>query len=125
MHIETQPYPGFPTDLQPILSPLEAVSKGISIITENLFETRFKHLQELSKMGASVIIKGNLAIIKGVSKLHGANVQAHDLRGGAGLVLAGLSARGETVVESVQYIERGYEDFDKNLAMLGANIIKE
>ena len=121
---ETQPYPGFPTDLQPELSALETVCKGISIVTENLFETRFKHLQELSKMGASVTIRGSSAIIKGVNKLHGASVVAHDLRGGAGLTLAALVARGTTTIEQVKFIDRGYEDFEGTLKSLGADIVR-
>lgn len=121
---DTQPYPGFPTDLQPQLSVLECVSKGMSVITENLFETRFRHLQEMMKMGASITMKDRTAIIKGVPKLHSATVVAHDLRGGAALTLAGLVARGETVVENVGFIDRGYDRFEEKLNSLGADIIR-
>lgn len=119
---DTQPYPGFPTDLQPQLSVLETISRGISIVTENLFETRFRHLQEMMKMGANVIFRDRTAIIKGVSKLHAANVVAYDLRGGAALTLAGLIADGETVVENVGFIDRGYDKLEENLNSLGASI---
>lgn len=119
---DTQPYPGFPTDLQPLLSVLQTTSRGISVVTENLFETRFRHLQELSKMGAKVTFRDRTAIIKGVRHLHGAAVMAHDLRGGAALVLAGLAAKGQTIVENVNYVDRGYECFEKKLVELGAKI---
>lgn len=119
---ETQPYPGFPTDLQPQLSVLQTVSKGISIVTENLFETRFRHLQELSKMGASVTFRDRTAIIKGVGKLHAANIIAYDLRGGAALVLAGLVAKGRTTINNIKYIDRGYDGLEIKLNQLGADI---
>lgn len=119
---DTQPYPGFPTDLQPQLTVLESVSKGISIVTENLFETRFRHLQEMMKMGANITFRDRTAIIKGVEKLHSANVVAHDLRGGSALTLAGLVADGTTVVENVNFIDRGYERLEEKLEILGAEI---
>lgn len=121
-YIETQPYPGFPTDLQAPIMSLQAVSNGVSIITENIFENRFKHVSELSKMGASIRVKGRNAIIKGVERLSGAEVFAHDLRGGAALVLAGLSAIGTTVVNDIYHIDRGYENFETQLKKLGADI---
>lgn len=119
---DTQPYPGFPTDLQPQLTVLQTVSKGISIVTENLFETRFRHLQEMMKMGANITFKDRTAIIKGVHKLHSANVVAHDLRGGAALTLAGLVADGVTTVDNVRFIDRGYDSLEEKLKILGADI---
>lgn len=119
---ETATYPGFPTDLQPQMSVLLAVAKGMSIVTENLFETRFRHLSELAKMGAKVLIKDRVAIIEGVKFLHGAKVEAYDLRGGASLVLAGLVACGTTEVENIKYIDRGYVSLETTLSRLGADI---
>ena len=123
--IKTMPYPGFPTDLQPQLSTLLTLSKGTSIITENIFENRFKFMQEIQRLGAKAVINGNTMIIKGVKNLHGANVEATDLRGGAALVLAGMSAKGITKIDKLEYLLRGYENFDKKLNDLGANIIRE
>ena len=120
--IETQPFPGFPTDLQAQILAMQTISDGISIITENLFETRFKHVPELLKMGAKVTIKDRMAIVRGVSSLHGAEVVAGDLRGGAGLVLAGLVAKGQTEVLNTHYIDRGYEDLEYKLCSLGADV---
>lgn len=122
--IETMPYPGFPTDLQPQIVAMLATCKGTSVVVENLFETRYKYTNELIKMGADIIIKERNAIIKGVDKLYGAEVYATDLRGGAGLVLAGLMADGYTTVGNVAQIERGYENFEQTLSSLGANITK-
>ena len=119
---DTQPYPGFPTDLQPQLTVLGAVSKGISIVTENLFETRFRHLQEMMRMGAKVTFRDRMAVIRGVSRLHGASVISYDLRGGAALTLAGLVAKGVTTVENVKFIDRGYVRLEEKLKSLGANI---
>ena len=119
---DTQPYPGFPTDLQPQLTVLQTISRGISIVTENLFETRFRHLQEMMKMGANITFRDRTAIIKGVHKLHSANVVAHDLRGGAALTLAGLIANGVTMVENVKFIDRGYDCLEEKLKILGADI---
>lgn len=123
--IKTTPYPGFPTDLQPIFSTLLTVCKGTSIITENIFENRFKFIQEIKRMGAKATIEGKTLVIKGVKKLHSADVESTDLRGGASLVLAGLSAKGKTRVKKLEYLLRGYEDFDKKLRLLGADIIRE
>ena len=97
--IKTMPYPGFPTDLQPQLSTLLTLSKGTSIITENIFENRFKFMQEIQRMGAKAVLNGNTMIKKGVKNLHGANVEATDFRGGAALVLAGMSAKGITKID--------------------------
>ena len=118
----TGPYPSFPTDMQAQAMSLAAVSEGVSVISENVFETRFRHVPELIKMGADITVKGKTAIVKGVDKLYGASVVASDLRGGAALVLAALNAEGETVVNDVYHINRGYLDMDKKLALLGAEI---
>lgn len=123
--IKTMPYPGFPTDLQPLFTTFLTICKGTSIVTENIFENRYKFTQELKRMGAKINIEGKTAIIKGVRRLHGANVESTDLRGGASLVIAGIAARGITKVKKVEYILRGYENLDKKLNSLGANIIRE
>ncbi|ROR31941.1 UDP-N-acetylglucosamine 1-carboxyvinyltransferase [Mobilisporobacter senegalensis] len=123
-HIKTLPYPGFPTDMQPQMASLLAVSKGTSIVTESIFENRFKYVDELSRMGATVKVEGNSAIIDGVKGLTGAVVSAPDLRAGAALVIAGLVAEGFTIVDQIEYIERGYEDFDEKLQGLGARMEK-
>jgi len=120
--IDTQPYPGFPTDLQAQMLALQTISDGISVVTENLFETRFKHVPELIKMGAKVTLKDRMAIIRGVSTLYGAEVIAHDLRGGAGLILAGLVAKETTKVLNANYVDRGYEKIEEKYKMLGADI---
>ena len=122
--IETKPYPGFPTDLQAEISVMATLAKGSTMIVENLFETRFKHVPELQKMGARVKVKDRIAVFNGVKELHGANVTAYDLRGGAGLVLAGLVAKGETQVDGVNFVERGYENLEGKLLSLGADIRK-
>ncbi len=120
--IETQPYPGFPTDLQNQILTLQTVSRGTSVISENLFETRFKIFTELSKMGADITINNQIAIVKGVPKLYGANVIATDLRGGAGLVIAGLVAEGYTTVHDIFHIDRGYKNIEDDLQKLNADI---
>lgn len=120
--IETMPYPGFPTDLQAQMMALQSVGEGTCIIVENIFENRLKHASELVKMGADITVKGRTAVIKGVYELFGANVTAHDLRGGAALVLAGLRARGVTRVMDIGYINRGYYRLEENLSKLGADI---
>lgn len=122
LDIKTMPYPGFPTDMQSVFSAMLTTAKGTSIIVENIFENRFKYTQELNKMGAKITVEGKSAIIRGVRKIYGANVKATDLRGGAALVLAGLSAKGVTKVENIEYILRGYENFDKKLRNINANI---
>lgn len=123
-HVKTLVYPGFLTDMQPQMTTLLAVSKGTSTVTESIFENRFKYVDELSRMGASIKVESNTAIIDGVDKLTGAIVTAPDLRGGAALVIAGLMAEGFTVVENVEYIERGYEKFEYKMQQLGAMIEK-
>lgn len=123
-HVKTLPYPGFPTDMQPQITVALALSNGTSIVTESIFENRFKYVDELTRMGANIKVEGNTAIINGVSKYTGAGITAPDLRAGAALVLAGLSAEGFTTVDDIRYIERGYEDFDIKLKSLGALIEK-
>ena len=122
VEIKTMPYPGFPTDMQSIFGAILAVAKGTSIITETIFENRFKYLTELKRMGAKNQQEGNVAIITGVKRLAGTSINSTDLRGGASLVLAGLQAKGITKVNNIEYILRGYENFDKKLNKLGANI---
>lgn len=123
-HVKTLPYPGFPTDMQPQITVALALSKGTSIVTESIFENRFKYVDELTRMGANIKVESNTAIIDGVSKYTGASISAPDLRAGAALVMAGLAAEGFTIVEDIQYIERGYEDFHLKLQGLGAQIEK-
>lgn len=120
--LETMTYPAFPTDLQPQMVAMLSTAKGCSIVVENLFETRFKYTQELAKMGADIIIKDRSAFIRGVPKLFGANVYTSDLRGGAGLVLAGLMADGYTTIHNANHIDRGYASIESDLEKLGANI---
>ena len=116
------PYPGFPTDMQSVFASMLTTAKGTSIIIENIFENRFKFTQELNKMGSKITIEGKSAIIRGVRKLYGTKVHATDLRGGAALVLAGLIAKGKTQIDNIEYILRGYENLDKKLNNLGANV---
>ncbi|NPV71622.1 MAG: UDP-N-acetylglucosamine 1-carboxyvinyltransferase [Firmicutes bacterium] len=119
---KTLPYPGFPTDMQPQAMALMCVSEGTSVITETIFESRFKQAEELKRMGAIIKTEGRSAVIKGRETLYGAHVEAFDLRGGASLTLAGLVAEGVTTIEGIQHIERGYDGFEENLTRLGANI---
>lgn len=120
--IETSPYPGFPTDMQAQVMASLLTARGTSVVVENLFETRFKHVPEYNKMGADVTVRGNTAIVRGVQRLSGAEVVAKDLRGGAGLVIAGLKAEGVTTVLDVRHIDRGYDGIEKVLQKLGATI---
>lgn len=120
--VTTLPYPGFPTDMQPQMCVVLGISSGISTITESIFENRFKYVDELTKMGASIKVESNIAIISGVERYTGARVNAPDLRAGAALVIAGMAADGITVVDDIYYIERGYEGLDVKLAALGAKI---
>jgi UDP-N-acetylglucosamine 1-carboxyvinyltransferase len=120
--VVTAPYPGFPTDMQAQFTALNAVAEGTGIITETVFENRFMHVHELRRLGADIRLKGNSAIIHGVPHLTGAPIMATDLRASAGLVLAGLVARGETVVDRVYHIDRGYEIIEEKLGQLGARI---
>ncbi len=122
--IKTLPYPGFPTDMQPQITVTLALAEGTSIVTESIFENRFKYVDELARMGGSIKVEGNTAIISGVKQLTGAQVNAPDLRAGAALVIAGLAADGYTTVDEIGYIQRGYENFEKKLQGLGAMIEK-
>ena len=122
--IDTQPYPGFPTDLQAQISVVASVAKGTTVITENIFEARFKHVPELIRMGARVKVRDRTAIFNGVERLRGAEVNATDLRGGAALVVAGLNASGTTIVNDIRHIERGYDKLEEKLSALGADIVK-
>jgi len=123
-HVKTLVYPGFLTDMQPQMTTLLAISKGTSIVTESIFENRFKYVDELTRMGASIKVEGNTAIIDGVERLTGAIITAPDLRAGAALVIAGLMADGFSTVENIEYIERGYEQFEYKMQRLGADIAK-
>ncbi len=123
--IQTLPYPGFPTDLQPQFMTLLALADGSSVITENVFENRFMFADELTRMGADIRIEGHHALIRGVEQLSGAPVRSPDLRAGAALVLAGLVADGETTVGGAQHIDRGYERFAEKLAALGADVRRD
>ncbi len=120
--VKTLPYPGFPTDMQPQITVALALSKGTSIVTESIFENRFKYVDELTRMGANIKVEGNTAIIDGVSRYTGASISAPDLRAGAALVTAALAAEGVTIVDDIRYIQRGYEDFHLKLKALGAQI---
>ena len=121
-HVKTLPYPGFPTDMQPQITVALGLSKGTSIVTESIFENRFKYVDELTRMGADIKVEGNTAIIDGVTGYTGASISAPDLRAGAALVLAGLAADGITVIDDIKYIQRGYEDFHLKLQSLGGQI---
>jgi len=124
--IKTLPYPGFPTDMQSIFASMLTVSKGTSVIIENIFESRYKYVGEIKRMGAKITLEGKTAVIKGVKKLSGANVKSTDLRGGAALVIVALAAKGKTKITNIEYILRGYEKLDEKLTKLGAKIqIKE
>ena len=120
--IKTLPYPGFPTDMQPQMAVALALSEGTSVITESIFENRFKYVDELVRMGATIQVEGNVAIITGIERYTSADIVAPDLRAGAALVIAALSADGYSTVDSIQYIQRGYERFDEKLRGLGAEI---
>ena len=122
VNITTNPYPDFPTDMQAQFIALNSVSKGKSKIIESVFENRFMHVQELVRMGADININGNIATIQGVKSLTGAPVMATDLRASASLILAGLVAKGETIVDRIYHIDRGYECIEEKLTKLGANI---
>jgi UDP-N-acetylglucosamine 1-carboxyvinyltransferase len=120
--VKTLPYPGFPTDMQPQITAALALAEGTSIVTESIFENRFKYVDELTRMGAGIKVEGNTAIINGVEKYTGASITVPDLRAGAALVIAALAAEGCTMVDDIKYIERGYEDFHIKLRNLGAQI---
>ncbi|MCF2588335.1 UDP-N-acetylglucosamine 1-carboxyvinyltransferase [Brevibacterium sp. UCMA 11752] len=122
IRVATMPFPGFPTDLQPFVIALNSVSDGVGLLSENLFEARWRFVQEIARLGAKVRVDGNHALISGVDSLSGAEVEASDIRAGAGLVMAGLRAAGITEVSGIDHIERGYENFVSNLRRLGADI---
>ncbi len=123
--VKTLPYPGFPTDLQAQIMALMAVANGLAVITETVFENRFMHVSEMLRMGADIVIQGKSAIVRGVPKLHGAPVMATDLRASASLILAGLAAEGTTVLSRVYHIDRGYQQIEKKLSALGADIRRD
>ena len=123
-NVKTMPYPGYPTDMQPQFAVALALAEGTSIVTESIFENRFKYVDELARMGANIKVEGNTAIINGVTKLTGARVSAPDLRAGAALVIAGLASEGITVIDDIVYIQRGYERCEEKLRTLGAEIEK-
>ena len=120
--IKTMPYPGFPTDLQSIFASMLSVAKGSSMVVENIFENRYKYVNELRRMGAKITVEGKVAIIKGVRKLTSTQVNSTDLRGGAAMCTAALAAKGESTINNIEYILRGYENLDKKLTKLGAKI---
>ena len=122
--IKTMPYPGFPTDMQPQMMALAALAEGTSIITETIFENRYKHVSELRRMGAEIKVEGQTAVVRGVTRLSGAPVEATDLRAGAALVLAALAAENGTVLEGLEHIDRGYEYLERKLSALGARIMR-
>lgn len=120
--IKTMPHPGFPTDMQPQFSTLLTLAEGTSIVTDDIFDNRFRYVAELRRMGADISVDGKVAVIQGVGKLKGAPVVATDLRAGAAMVIAGLAAEGTTEIDNIFYIERGYEKIDEKLRGLGADI---
>ena len=120
--LRTAPYPGFPTDMQAQFMAMNAVADGTTVITETIFENRYMHVQELRRLGANIEVEGNAAIVRGVAKLEGAAVMATDLRASASLVIAGLIAEGETAVERIYHLDRGYERIEEKLSQLGARI---
>ena len=122
--VNTMPYPGFPTDMQPQMSVVLALARGTSVVTESIFDNRFRYVDELIRMGASIQVESNIAIINGIEQFSGTSVTVPDLRAGAALVIAGLAAQGVSVLEDIVYIKRGYEDFAEKLTSLGG-IIEE
>ena len=121
-NVKTLPYPGFPTDMQPQIAVCMALASGVSVITESIYDTRFGYCAELNRMGASIKVDTKIAVITGVEKMHGCTVHACDLRAGAAMVIAGLAAEGKTVIEEIEYIERGYENLIGKLEGIGASI---
>jgi len=124
VNVQTQPHPGFPTDLQAQFMAMMVLAEGTSVVHESIFENRFMHVQELARMGAEIRLDGNTAIVTGIKHISGAPVMATDLRASASLVLAGLAAKGETIISRVYHIDRGYERIEEKLGKLGANIIR-
>ena len=125
VNIKTMPYPGFPTDMQSVFGATLCIAKGTSLVIENIFENRFKYINELNRMGCKITVEGKIAAIKGVRRLSGKEVTATDLRGGAAMIIAGLAARGKTKIDNIGYILRGYENIDRKLNILGAKITRE
>lgn len=125
LDIKTMPHPGFPTDMQSIFTAMLTTAKGTSIIVENIFENRYRYVNELQRMGAKITVEGRVAIVKGTRKLIGAEVTATDLRGGAAMCTVALVARGTTKITNIEYILRGYENLDSKLLSLGATITKK
>ncbi len=121
-HIRTMPYPGFPTDAQPVVMSMAAVGEGTSVFVENIFENRYRHTEGLTRMGARIKVEGKVAVVEGVPELSGAAVEAADLRGGAAVIVAWLCARGSTRIEGTEFVKRGYEDIGEKLALLGARV---
>jgi len=124
LHIRSQPYPGFPTDMQPQVVAMLTRALGTSIVTETIYSSRFKHVDELRRMGADITVDGRVAVVRGPCRLSGARVEASDLRAAAALVVAGLAAEGETVIEGLEHLDRGYEDLAGKLAAVGAKIVR-
>lgn len=122
--IRTMPYPGFPTDAQAEFMAMSCLSRGTSVFVENIFENRYKHIPQLTRMGANITVEGKVAIVQGVDRLYGANVEATDLRGAAGLVVAGLAAEGKTIINNIKYLERGYENMETVISSLNGKIVK-
>ena len=121
-NIKTMPYPGFPTDMQPQIATVLALAEGTSLVTESVWASRFKYVDELKRMGAHIQVDGKVAIIEGINHFDGAPIQACDLRAGAAMVIAALAAQGSTEISNIQYIERGYEDIVGKLRAVGADI---
>lgn len=122
--IKTMPYPGFPTDMQSVMMAAAAAAEGTTVFVENIFESRYRHVPELRKLGANIITEGRAAVVTGVERLSGANLLCTDLRGGAAVVLGALAAEGESTVTGLEHIDRGYDDLEGNLSRLGADIIR-
>ena len=123
--VRTAPYPGFPTDAQPVLMAALLRSEGSTVFVENIFENRYRHVDELARMGAEIRVAGRVAVVTGRARLHGARVKCTDLRAGAALVIAGLQAEGLTRISRVEHIDRGYESIERDLSALGARIRRE
>ncbi len=122
--VKTMPHPGFPTDMQPQMSAVLTCAKGASMVTESIFDNRFRYVDELRRMGANISVEGRVAVIEGVERLKGAPVKATDLRAGAALIVAALGAQGVTEINDIYHVERGYESIEVKLRALGADIIK-
>ena len=123
--VKTMPYPGFPTDMQSVMMAAATVARGTTLFVENMFESRYRHVPELRKLGASIVTEGRAAVVTGVERLTGASLVSTDLRGGAAVVLGALAAEGESVVAGLDHIDRGYDDLEGNLRRLGADIKRD